>query len=682
MPTYGWAYVNLDVLESIQGPAGVTGTLAIVKDSTTLSGSKFVAYATASNKLGIGLNFPTVLPSTQLHVSASAGENIAITVEGDLSASSNISGSYFYGDGTYITNVGGAGGEITVGANVNTGAANRVVYENASNKIAESANLTFDGTTLQPTAISASVNVSASAFYGDGANITFTNATIQASSLSASVDLQVGGDTTGSATVYVSRTTNRVGINKSTPGGDLHVVSDGSDALFIKAGGVTVGSSDDPNAQLYVNAENDNMFQVRHDGGGGTECLFVSGSGFVGIGTLTPAQALTVVGDVSASVHVSASAFYGDGANLTNVGGGVTVGNAVGSGTGNRILYEDSSNNLAESSNLQFDGSILAVTGTVGIGVGAPAATLHISSSISAMVKPMFQVDCPGSGSASGEQQDALFVVTGSVPSGEDFFEGMVAINKSTAARTFHVVSKQSDAFVVDQGKVVVGSHTPSNGLLSVKNPSNKLFEVTWEDGESNPWQVFYASGSALDNFNYGSDLTGSVFINSGSAYFGNVTTAATLSASVGVSGTIGEFGTLTVGSTAIEGGTVNNTVIGGATAAAATVTTLTQTSGLVKYRSKASGDSPYGVAASDYIIGVNTTGGAVEVDLQAASSAGTGRMLVIKDVGGAAATNNITIDPNGSEKIDGQTSLVIAANSGSAMLFCDGSNWFIAGTR
>ena len=105
-------------------------------------------------------------------------------------------------------------------------------------------------------------------------------------------------------------------------------------------------------------------------------------------------------------------------------------------------------------------------------------------------------------------------------------------------------------------------------------------------------------------------------------------------------------------------------------------------TAGAVKYRSKANSDSPYSVVASDYIIGVNTTGGAVEIDLQAASSAGAGRMLIIKDIGGAAGTNNITIDPNGSEKIDGQSTLVIAANSGSVMLFCDGSNYFIAGTR
>ena len=92
MPDYGWAYINLDVLKTIEGPANVTGTIGIIKDSTTLSGSKYLAYATASNKVGIGLDFPTTLPAYQLDVSASAGESIAarfvgnVNIAGDLTA--------------------------------------------------------------------------------------------------------------------------------------------------------------------------------------------------------------------------------------------------------------------------------------------------------------------------------------------------------------------------------------------------------------------------------------------------------------------------------------------------------------------------------------------------------------------------------------------------------------------
>jgi hypothetical protein len=47
---------------------------------------------------------------------------------------------------------------------------------------------------------------------------------------------------------------------------------------------------------------------------------------------------------------------------------GVTVGGAVGSGTANRILYEDASNQLAESANLTFDGTNTKILGGLGIG--------------------------------------------------------------------------------------------------------------------------------------------------------------------------------------------------------------------------------------------------------------------------------------------------------------------------
>ena len=92
MPDYGWAYINLDVLKTIAGP---TGSIQIKVDDTTLSGSQYLAFATASNKVGIGLDFPTTMPTHQLHVSASAGEEVAANFTGDIlvSGSAFISGT-------------------------------------------------------------------------------------------------------------------------------------------------------------------------------------------------------------------------------------------------------------------------------------------------------------------------------------------------------------------------------------------------------------------------------------------------------------------------------------------------------------------------------------------------------------------------------------------------------------
>jgi len=57
----------------------------------------------------------------------------------------------------------------------------------------------------------------------------------------------------------------------------------------------------------------------------------------------------------------------------------------------------------------------------------------------------------------------------------------------------------------------------------------------------------------------------------------------------------------------------------------------------------------------------VNTTSGGVEVDLPAGSA---GAIVAINDYAQTAATNNITVDPNSSEKIEGSTaSRIIEAN-------------------
>jgi len=95
----------------------------------------------------------------------------------------------------------------------------------------------------------------------------------------------------------------------------------------------------------------------------------------------------------------------------------------------------------------------------------------------------------------------------------------------------------------------------------------------------------------------------------------------------------------------------------------------------------KASGDSPYTMTATDHYIGLDTSGGTIQVDLQAAASAGVGRVIIIKDETGNAETNNITIDANGSETIDGSATQVINNAYGSLTLVCTnrgGKQWAI----
>lgn len=90
---------------------------------------------------------------------------------------------------------------------------------------------------------------------------------------------------------------------------------------------------------------------------------------------------------------------------------------------------------------------------------------------------------------------------------------------------------------------------------------------------------------------------------------------------------------------------------------------------------------SPYTVLSTDHNILIRQTApGAIQILLPAVV---VGRSLIIKDALGDAAGNNITVTPNGAEKIDGAGSYVISANYGSVELL--GTNyagatreWFI----
>lgn len=59
-------------------------------------------------------------------------------------------------------------------------------------------------------------------------------------------------------------------------------------------------------------------------------------------------------------------------------------------------------------------------------------------------------------------------------------------------------------------------------------------------------------------------------------------------------------------------------------------------------------------------------------------SSMKSGHMITFKDAIGTSATNNIIIATEGSETIDGSSSLTISGNYSSVDLITDGINWYI----
>lgn len=90
--------------------------------------------------------------------------------------------------------------------------------------------------------------------------------------------------------------------------------------------------------------------------------------------------------------------------------------------------------------------------------------------------------------------------------------------------------------------------------------------------------------------------------------------------------------------------------------------------------------DSPFTAVYTHSIIGCDTTSGPITINLPPANGTniGAGFVLTIKDESGTAGSNNITIDPDGSELIDGSATAVMTINYSSLKIYSNGSNWFI----
>jgi hypothetical protein len=84
-----------------------------------------------------------------------------------------------------------------------------------------------------------------------------------------------------------------------------------------------------------------------------------------------------------------------------------------------------------------------------------------------------------------------------------------------------------------------------------------------------------------------------------------------------------------------------------------------------------------YTVLVTDVIVGVTSTAALRTITLPAVANTSVGQILTIKDESGGANTNNITIDGNAAETIDGAATIAITANYGSARLYSTGTAWF-----
>ena len=172
--------------------------------------------------------------------------------------------------------------------------------------------------------------MSGAAFYGDGSNLS--------------------GITTSPITTYNTTGDNRVitSVDASTVQGEANLTFDGSKLASVGQISASLG---------------------------------VSGSSLE-----TP---LSLIAHVSSSLNISGAAFYGDGANITNLlAPAVATYNTSGD---NRVITSVDSSTIAGEANLTFDGSKLSATGRYLPLLALPAllwkqqlqlSTAHISSSL------------------------------------------------------------------------------------------------------------------------------------------------------------------------------------------------------------------------------------------------------------------------------------------------------------
>jgi len=84
-----------------------------------------------------------------------------------------------------------------------------------------------------------------------------------------------------------------------------------------------------------------------------------------------------------------------------------------------------------------------------------------------------------------------------------------------------------------------------------------------------------------------------------------------------------------------------------------------------------------YQATTNDIIIGVDTTAVAVTITLPLITKMIEGQILYIKDEANNAATNNITIDRNGSSIDNENINLLLNTDSGALNFYATPTGWF-----
>ena len=384
-----------------------------------LSGSTGIEFV-ADTSEGVGsYGAPFFVYATQ------AGDTVVakMTHQGEVSASTSISGSeYYIQDGNSIYFGTGDTYKITRnGTNLDINAGDSIVFNAGSGHV------------------SASTNFSASAFYTAG-------------------DIYLGDTQTiyfedDLGTYIESDTADRlrfvVGANQ------MLLLDEDEDRVNIGFGNklaVGLGNNSTPDATVHVSGTTGGLFLV--EGAPWGHVLGVSGSGLV-----TVTGSIETIGDISASTNISASAFYGDGANLTNLAntGPFTV-------LDGSNAYTTSSLNIGGTTGMDKEGVQVVVSGTLSSSVNVSASAFYVADLLGTTVysKNTIVVD---HGDMDITSQNASITTQGNIVLDGKHNPGNYAINFKNDGTSFGYIASGS---ITDQSSLQLWSEG-INGAIEFK---------------------------------------------------------------------------------------------------------------------------------------------------------------------------------------------------------------------
>jgi len=240
-----------------------------------------------------------------------------------VTASSGVSASFYYGDGSNLQNVSVASAITGYGEHQ----PNRIVIGGSSpTEISGAVTMTYDGTYLAVTGnVSASANISGSAFYGDGHELTNIGPSSLklgnglrdlADNLEINFDTDPGLQVNSGLKINISPLTSK-GTGDLAPTNQFLIDTGSGNNARTSLNSLT---SYFQNALTFRSpAGSDGQIQYNNAGAFGADNNLTFNSS-----TQTFATTYISATNVTASGHVSASVFFGDGSNLSGVGGSST----------------------------------------------------------------------------------------------------------------------------------------------------------------------------------------------------------------------------------------------------------------------------------------------------------------------------------------------------------------------